>query len=65
MNRYSAHADEPGLLRVIHSMDSKRLRNIFLVHGAPERQDAFKAALEREGYTRVAIPDHGESVDLV
>lgn len=64
MNQYSAHADEPGLLNVIRSMDQQRLRNIFLVHGAPERQDAFKERLTEEGYKGVMIPEHGESFNL-
>ncbi|MFK7849100.1 MAG: MBL fold metallo-hydrolase RNA specificity domain-containing protein [Rhodothermales bacterium] len=64
MNRYSAHADEPGLLQVIKSVDKERLRKIFLVHGAPKRQDAFKLRLNDEGYKQVMIPEHGESFDL-
>ena len=64
MNRYSAHADEPGLLDVIQSMDRERLQRIFLVHGAPEKQDAFKERLSREGYPDVMIPEHGDSVEL-
>ena len=64
MNSYSAHADEPGLLDFVGKLDRNRLRRLFLVHGAPDRQDAFKAALEAEGYSNIAIPDHGESVVL-
>ncbi len=64
MNRYSAHADEPGLLSVINKLDKDRLRNIFLVHGAPERQEAFQSSLQRQGYKGVMIPEHGESVLL-
>ncbi len=64
MNAYSAHADEPGLLAVIGSQDKSRLKKIFLVHGAPERQDAFKATLDRDGYREVIVPEHGESFDI-
>lgn len=64
MNRYSAHADEPGLVNVINELDKDRLRNIFLVHGAPERQEAFQSRLQQEGYKGVMIPEHGESVVL-
>ncbi len=64
MNSYSAHADEPGLLDFVGKLDREQLRRLFLVHGAPERQDALKAALERDGYRHVHIPDHGESVTL-
>ncbi len=64
MNQYSAHADEPGLLNVIQSLDQDRLRNIFLVHGAPERQNAFMDRLVKEKYKGVLIPEHGESFEL-
>lgn len=64
MNQYSAHADEPGLVKVIKALDQKRLRKIFLVHGAPERQEAFQDKLQQEGYKNVLIPDHGESFEL-
>ena len=64
MNRYSAHADEPGLLHVIKSMDKKRLKQIFLVHGSPERQNAFEERLHAEGYKNVVIPEHGETIHL-
>jgi metallo-beta-lactamase family protein len=64
MNNYSAHADEPGLLDFVGKLDRDRLRRIFLVHGEPVRQDAFRAALAARGYRDVAIPDHGTSVRL-
>ncbi len=64
MNSYSAHADEPGMLDFIGKLDRDRLRRLFLVHGAPERQDLFMAALRREGYQNIHVPEHGESVIL-
>ncbi|MFQ5568746.1 MAG: MBL fold metallo-hydrolase [Rhodothermales bacterium] len=64
MNSYSAHADEPGLLGFLGTLDRDRLQRLFLVHGAPERQDLFRTALEAEGYRNISIPEHGESVML-
>ena len=64
MNSLSAHADEPGLLAFLGRLDRERLQRVFLVHGAPERQAALAAALEREGYRGVSIPEPGESVVL-
>ncbi|MDX1548418.1 MAG: MBL fold metallo-hydrolase [Rhodothermales bacterium] len=64
MNTYSAHADEPGLLGFVDALDRERLRRIFLVHGAPERQEAFRDALRDNGYRSVHIPHHGESVAI-
>jgi metallo-beta-lactamase family protein len=45
MNAYSAHADEPELVRFVGHMDPDRLREIFLVHGDPPRQEALGLAL--------------------
>jgi metallo-beta-lactamase family protein len=64
MNSYSAHADEPEMLDFIGHLDRDRLRNLFLVHGSPERQGKLKDALERKSYTNVVIPERGQSVDL-
>lgn len=64
MNSYSAHADEPGLLDFVGKLDRERLQKVFLVHGAPERQQRFKTALEEKGYTNVHIPSHGASFVL-
>ena len=65
MNSYSAHADEPGVVSFIQQMDKERLKRIFLVHGAPERQEKMQVALNGAGYRDVAIPEHGESVQIV
>ena len=64
MNSYSAHADEPELLRFIGALDRDRLERVALVHGAPERQNAFKAALEREGYQGLLVPERGDHVEI-
>ncbi len=64
MNYYSAHADEPGLLDFIGELDRDRLERVFLVHGAPERQDTFAEALRAEGYRGVHAPHRGEVVEL-
>lgn len=64
MNSYSAHADEPGVVSFIEKLDRERLKRIFLVHGAPERQELMKQALQNAGYDDIAIPEHGETVRL-
>lgn len=64
MNSFSAHADEPGLLDFLGKLDRERLQRVFLVHGEPSRQERFKAALAREGYRGLHIPEHGETVRL-
>ncbi|MFT5144080.1 MAG: metallo-beta-lactamase family protein [Rhodothermales bacterium] len=64
MNSFSAHADEPGILDFVGKMDRDRLQQVFLVHGAPQRQDLMAGAMGRAGYDRVSIPDFGDSVEL-
>lgn len=64
MNSYSGHADEPEMLEFLRPLDRDRLKQVALVHGAPERQDAFAAALGDEGYSGILIPDRGDSVEL-
>ena len=62
MNSYSAHADKRGVVNFIGKLDRDRLKRIILVHGAPERQELMKKALEAAGHTNVSIPEHGETV---
>jgi metallo-beta-lactamase family protein len=64
MNAYSAHADEPGLVRFVGHLDRDRLRRIFLVHGDPPRQEALALALTAAGYTKPLMPARGESWEL-
>ena len=64
MNAYSAHADEPELVRFVSHLDPARLKRIFLVHGDPERQLALFDALKPAGYGSVHAPARGESIEL-
>ncbi|MBT8399806.1 MAG: MBL fold metallo-hydrolase [Rhodothermia bacterium] len=63
-NSYSAHADHPGMLRFLSSLDRDRLKKVFLVHGEPSRQEMLRDALLEQGYGDVSIPDYGESFEL-
>lgn len=64
MNSFSAHADEPGMIDFIGKMDPERLKSIFLVHGAPDRQEIMAGTLRSKGYRDVRIPEQGESAEL-
>ena len=64
MNAYSAHADEPELVRFVGNLDRDRLRRIFLVHGDPPRQEALALAITAAGYARPQAPARGESFEL-
>ena len=44
INAFSAHADY-GNVRMLNSIDTSRLKKIFLVHGEPDAQNAFKSSL--------------------
>jgi metallo-beta-lactamase family protein len=63
-NSYSAHADQPGLIQFLKQLDVDRLRQTFLVHGDPARQEAFRTALRQTGFGDVVIPDYGEAFEL-
>ena len=64
MNSFSAHADEPGIVNFVGGMDRERLQRLFLVHGAPKRQDLMAKAFRNAGYNQVEIPEFGETADL-
>ncbi len=64
MNAYSAHADEPELVRFVGHMDPDRLQKIFLVHGDPPRQEALGLALTAAGYAPPLAPVRGERWEL-
>lgn len=60
LSSFSAHGDQREMLDFLKSQEPKRLRQLFLVHGEPERQLPFKAVLEQEGYANVVLPFLGE-----
>lgn len=60
----SAHADHGELLTYIRRFNKAALKKIYLVHGEPSAQEAFKAALLEEGYADVENPAKGTSVSL-
>jgi metallo-beta-lactamase family protein len=63
LNGYSAHADRTELSNWLGAVrkTSPALRNVHLVHGEPEAQDALAAQLGRTGLT-VACPTPGTRV---
>ncbi len=64
LDGFSGHGDQNEMLDYLSSQDKKRLKNIFLVHGEKECQEAFKEGLLTEGYQKVYIPELGEEVIL-
>jgi metallo-beta-lactamase family protein len=65
LNGYSAHGDRTELNNWLNSVrdSSPRLKDVFLVHGEAEAQDAFGAQLQGQGY-RVHAPVLGEKLAL-
>jgi metallo-beta-lactamase family protein len=64
LNGYSAHADRSELARWLDAVHAKspKLGSVFLVHGEPEAQDAFKTAMGSKGYTVECPEPHTKRV---
>jgi metallo-beta-lactamase family protein len=63
LNGYSAHADRTELLRWLDGVKAHTpaLRDVYLVHGEPEAQDALALRLGELGY-RASAPDSGTRI---
>ena len=63
MDSFSAHGDRKEMLQMI-SHQTSSVKNLFLVHGEYDTQQAFKVYLEDHGFSNIQIPALGESVRL-
>jgi metallo-beta-lactamase family protein len=63
LDALSAHADRDELLRWMQPI-AAGLKKVFLVHGEPEQQTAFAAAIRERYHLEVIAPDRGQSFDL-
>ena len=64
INAFSAHADYKESVSWLNSIDTSRLRKIFLVHGEKESQNFFENYLKENGYPNVEIVKYGETYSL-
>lgn len=64
INAFSAHADYRESIAWLKSIDTSRLKRIFMVHGEREAQEFFKGELYREGFKDVTIVKAGETYEL-
>jgi metallo-beta-lactamase family protein len=64
VNAFSAHADYSEAISWLKSMDTSRLKKIFLVHGEAKGQAAFKRHLEDGGFPNVEIVKYGNNYEL-
>jgi metallo-beta-lactamase family protein len=60
----SAHGDCDDLCRFISNQDPEQVKNIYLVHGEYEVQQAFSSRLELKGFKQVTIPEQHQEFDL-
>jgi metallo-beta-lactamase family protein len=63
LNTFSAHADYNDIMEYVGTLDKKRLKGIFLVHGEPEAQSSLKDRLTGQGYP-VKIVEYGSRYSL-
>ncbi|WAC40484.1 MBL fold metallo-hydrolase [Pedobacter sp. SL55] len=59
----SGHGDHDDLMNVVKQQDKATLKKVFLVHGEMSSLNAFKGALQEEGYN-VEIPVRGVSYEI-
>jgi metallo-beta-lactamase family protein len=64
INAFSAHADYAEALDWLKALDTSHLKKIFLVHGEPNPQAAFKQYLSENGFPQVEIARYGASYKL-
>lgn len=64
LDAYSAHGDYKELMRYLSCQQALDVRRLFLVHGEPAAQLAFKTRLQGMGFRDVVIPLQGESFEL-
>lgn len=63
LNSFSAHADYNDILDYVTSLDSNKLKGVFLVHGEPDSQSHLCDLLEKKGY-RTTVVKYGETYSL-
>ena len=64
INAFSAHADYQECLDWLNSIDTSRLKKIFLVHGEPDAQTSFMQFLADNGFSQTEIVKYGERYEL-
>ncbi len=64
LNSFSAHAGQDELSSFVRTIDAKRLKNVFLVHGEVEQAEQLKGTLEQSGYRNIQIPARGQRAEF-
>ncbi len=63
IDAFSAHADYAEIGEWLDAVDTSRLKRIFMVHGEPDAQAAFKKYLAGKGFENVDIVKYGETYE--
>jgi len=63
IDAFSAHADYAEIGEWLDAVDSSRLKRIFMVHGEPAAQAAFKKYLAEKGYDKVDVVKYGQTYE--
>ena len=61
---FSAHADYKEMLNWLNTIDTSRLKRIYMVHGEKDAQEYFNKYLNDNGYPNVTIVKYGETYTL-
>ena len=64
INAFSAHADYAECAQWLDSIDTSRLKKIFLVHGEKGVQESFSAYLNGRGYKDTEIVKYGKTYSI-
>lgn len=64
INAFSAHADYEEMTEWLKTIDTSRLKNIFLVHGEKDAQTFFTEHLHENGFDNITTIKYGEVYDL-
>ncbi len=64
LNSFSAHADRDELREYFGKFTKGSLKQVFLVHGDYDQQQALQSMLGEMDYKHVGIPEKGDEVDL-
>ena len=64
MNSFSAHAGQDELVDYTRTIDKRKLKQMFLVHGELTQAQLLSGKLSEAGYDKIAIPARGDGVEL-
>ena len=61
---FSAHGDYNEMISLLKCQDTKKIKQMILVHGEYETQLAYQEKLEKEGFLNIVIPEKGQIIEL-